>query len=73
MSNVSFSQHMLDSHMRWQTTMNKPPVPQEYVEQALRKIVSGEIESDKYPNGFPCYLPTYEIALRLQQEQATVQ
>lgn len=73
MSDVSFNQNMLDLHMSWQRTMKKPEVPGEIVEKALRKIISGEIESAKYPGGFPCLKPTYEIALRLQQEQSTVQ
>ena len=64
---------MIELHMRWQTTMKKAAVPREFVVQALEKITSGEIESKKYPGGFPCLLPTYEVAFKLQQEQSTVQ
>ena len=45
---------------------NQPPVPRQFIEEALRRINAGEEEVSRYPMGSPSLRGIYDIAARLE-------
>lgn len=47
------------------------PIPREFIEKALEKIETGEIEVERYPMGDPSLSGVYEIASQLYVDTMT--
>lgn len=45
---------------------NEPPVPRQYIEEALRQIGAGEKKVLRYPFGSPSLKEVYNIAVELE-------
>jgi len=48
-----------------------PPVPQEFINEALLLIHNGLIEVPRQPNGTPSPKGIYKLAVKLESESAT--
>lgn len=47
-----------------------PPIPREFIDQALRKIDAKEIKVERYPSGEPSLKAVYDVALGLESAYA---
>ena len=50
----------------------EPPVPRDYILDALEKIEAGEIEVEKYPTGYPSLSAVYKVASEMYEKDKAV-
>lgn len=49
---------------------NNPPVERKYIDEALKRVETGKEKVQRYPSGAPSLLGVYDIALRLESDDA---
>ncbi len=64
-------QEFIDLVERAAQARDEPPVPRQYIEEALRRIDAGQEEVTRYPMGAPSLKGVYDIAVTLASLTAT--